>query len=369
VASVSDIHLGHPRTSTQHIVNNLITYLCNDRVFSVIDLLVIAGDVYDDIVDMQSQASHHIKRWIDHVCALSAKHGVIVRVLEGTPSHDRGQSQHFTSAVESFKQHTGIDVDLKYIPELSIEYIDKLQAHVLYVPDEWRQETSETLSLVDAGLAQHGISQVDIAVMHGMFTHHAPSVLRPGLIHDSEAYLKRVRSLIFVGHDHHHSHDRRIYVQGSFDRLVHGEQEPKGYLLAHIDGTNWTVTFCENKDALRYDTLELNSADVQVCMAKVAKALSKIPEGSHIRLKSRHSDTLRQVYLEMKKTALAYHWSVPLDISSKKTTHSERVQAQAYVPIALNERTIVDLAIKRAQHAGEDTERITAMAAFIQESL
>ena len=58
-------------------------------------------------------------------------YNIILRILEGTPSHDWKQSKLFIHLNDLTKAGT----DVKYIDSLSIEYIDKFGINVLY-PDE-----------------------------------------------------------------------------------------------------------------------------------------------------------------------------------------------------------------------------------------
>ncbi|MFO5795736.1 hypothetical protein, partial [Klebsiella pneumoniae] len=46
------------------------------------------------------------------------------------------------------KNNANIKVDLHYSKILDIEYIEKLDAYFLYVPDKWNPSTSETLNQV-----------------------------------------------------------------------------------------------------------------------------------------------------------------------------------------------------------------------------
>lgn len=370
IASVSDIHLGHRNTSTAHIVSNLIEYLCNDRVFSTLDMLLIPGDVCDDIVSMRSEDSAHINRWIYHVVMLSIKHNVKVRVLEGTPSHDRQQSKHFANCVDYISQNGGPQADLKYVRELSVEWISDFDMHVLYIPDDWRHDNRQTLQEVDDVLAHKGIERVDIALMHGLFEHQAPPLARPGSTHANDEYLRRVKHLIFVGHHHTHSVDRRIIAQGSFDRLRHGEQEAKGYVLVDIYGEDhWTAVFRENKSAKRYDTLDVYSPDAQVALALIGKQIKGLLEDAHVRLKFHPGSVGKSILPEMKSLYPSYHWSeLSVQVDGDKN-QPLTIQPVHYQPTILNESTLLSLAKQRALDKGCSEADAIKMCAIISEAL
>lgn len=365
---MSDIHLGHRNTSTAHIVSNLITYLCNDAVFSTIDMLLIPGDVCDDIVSMRSDDSAHINRWIYHVVMLSIKHKVKVRVLEGTPSHDRKQSRHFANCVEYVQQNSALVADLKYVQELSVEWISDYDMHVLYIPDDWRHDNRQTLQEVDDLFSHKGISQVDIALMHGLFEHQAPVMAPAGSVHANDEYLKRVKHLIFVGHHHTHSVDRRIIAQGSFDRLKHGEQEAKGYVRCDIYGEDhWRAAFCENRSAMRYDTLDVHEKDAQEATRAIQARLGDIPGGSHVRLKFYPGSVGKAIVPELKVMYPDYRWS-ELSVDSAQAKDSiVNIKPVQYQPTILNETTLLTLAKQRALDGGCSEADSIKMCEVIQQ--
>ena len=64
IASISDIHLGHPKTTTEYIITNLNKYLNNDEFLSNLDILFFAGDVFDNLLNFNDEVITHIKMWI-----------------------------------------------------------------------------------------------------------------------------------------------------------------------------------------------------------------------------------------------------------------------------------------------------------------
>ena len=90
VGVASDIHLGHARNKAEFIIANLNHCFSNDAYFSTVDLVVLAGDVFDNGMPLSSEDVSHIDMWVAKLLRLCHKHKVMLRVLEGTPSHDRG---------------------------------------------------------------------------------------------------------------------------------------------------------------------------------------------------------------------------------------------------------------------------------------
>jgi hypothetical protein len=370
IACVSDIHLGHKRTSTQHIVDNLNTYLTNDKVFSTLDILFLAGDVFDDLISMQADASRIATLWMHKIALLALKHDVTVRILEGTPSHDREQSEHFLSSAAKALSATGQTPKLRYIKTLSIEYIEEYAIHVLYVPDEWRHDNAQTLIEVDELLAAKNLTQVDFAVMHGMFEHQAPSVLRRSLVHDSAEYLKRVKYLTFIGHDHHASQNDRIYAQGSFDRLAHGEEADKGYLLTKVQRSGTSqVTFVKNKGAMIYKTVVSYGLDAEVEYVKIAKVAEKVPDGSYVRIETKRGLPAAMSLSTFKTRYPLIHWSLLIKQDKESPDSPTTIAPITYTPLLLNKGTLVELARARVSNGQHDGQVISRMCALIEDCL
>src|SRR5690606_24238089 len=97
---------------------------------------------------------------------------VAVRVLEGTPSHDREQSKRFVVINESVGK---IGADLVYIDELSIRYEERFDMNLLFVPDELNHDPNITLAQVQELMAERNLEKVDFAFMHGQFEYQLPS--------------------------------------------------------------------------------------------------------------------------------------------------------------------------------------------------
>ena len=251
---LSDVHLFHDKTPTVHIVNNLIRTVPNNDSMKDIDLIVISGDLFDRAVFLPNGDVWHAHRFIHHLVNVCERYDIILRVLEGTPSHDWKQSAMVTEIVKE----RGDTCDAKHVSVLSIEHIQRLGLDVLYVPDEWGSGCASTFNEVKELLIEHQLEKVDIAIMHGCFNYQFPVNLvgKPD-VHDENSYLGITRYLTVIGHYHTHSKFERIYVPGSFDRLRHNEEEAKGHLLITLrPDETFTVNFIENKNAMVYKTFQ-----------------------------------------------------------------------------------------------------------------
>ena len=132
-----------------------------------------------------------------------------------------------------------------------------------------------------------GISKVDYAIMHGAFTFQIPEFIKTHK-HNPDNYLNIVKHLIFVGHIHQYSNYKRIFAQGSFDRLIHGEEEPKGHIRAIIntDTNDYKVKFIENKGAKVFKTIDCTNLNLEDTILLIDKQLKKhkLPNSSYVRI-------------------------------------------------------------------------------------
>lgn len=357
-AVVSDIHTGHRRTKTEHILSNLTTHIANDRFMASIDILFIAGDFYDELLAAPSQEHSLIDQWIGRLLKHAHRHKVCVRVLEGTISHDRGQSISFVTINEVLQQD-GMGADLKYVDTLSIEYMEKFGIHVLYVPDEWRPNNQDTLDEVRQLLRANNLNQVDIAIMHGCFPHQLPQGLDHVPVHDDVAYSEIVKSLIFIGHHHTNTVSGKIHAQGSFDRLGHGEEEPKGFYRATLapDGT-YTVEFIENKNAAQYISIECDADEMVDNLMAIDAVAKKTPSGAHMRIVAHHNSPIHANMAVIKERWPGYTWTVKVTGKEKAKDPQIVNHKLIYVPVVLDRLNLKPALLERLKQRGYDSVQI-----------
>jgi DNA repair exonuclease SbcCD nuclease subunit len=272
---VSDIHLGHNNTPTSDIIEKLEKMIFQEKD---IDIIFIAGDLFDRLLDFNEPIVHDIIVFANKLILHCIKNKIVLRILEGTPSHDWKQSNFF----EVVNKNLNDACDFKYIQRLYIEYMEKFNLHILYIPDEWCHDHSDLEKQIDIELNRHGIKQVDIAILHGLFNYQDVSENIPFKFRE-EYFLNIVKHYINIGHIHTHSYYDRIIAQGSFDRLRHGEEEEKGYVVVQIDTDNprndlWA--FRNNFQAHIYKSIPIGkNASIERLKAK----LNKLPIGSYVR--------------------------------------------------------------------------------------
>lgn len=348
--TLSDIHLGHVNTSTEHIVKSLEMFLglYDDALkFPKLKVVFITGDLWDKSVQLGADFIPGFLYFWYRFCRWAYRHKLKVRLLKGTPRHDGNQG----ASVEHITKNAFPDLDFKYFSELCIDHEDELDLDILYVPDECRSSAEVVHRDVQELLAEKHLSQVDLAMMHGMFKFQLGSIPLNHKVHNEHDYLSKVKGAIAIGHIHKAAQYERIYAPGSFDRLAHGEEEPKGaYLFEEVEPGHWLPVFLENKHAKIYRSVELVD-DLEVCYKLIDEVYRASPSWSNIRLIAppmhpllSNVDGVIKRYPEAKIT-LKIH-------QSKKEKEIVEVRAEHHALI-LNKATLNDLILGEIQAVTE----------------
>lgn len=344
--TISDIHTLHKLNETAYIAESLAQYFDYYRdtsPFTKLDILFIAGDITDDRVDFKSPNVLSVLEIFRSIAAFCARHSIKLRILEGTRSHDNRQAVNFGPIANAI----GPTLDYKYVDTVHIERMTDLGLDVLYIPDEYENSAAIAQEHFQQKLDELGIDKVDIACMHGMFDFQVPDLGQHPLKHDSQYYLSKVRAYINIGHVHVAAVMDRILIQGSFDRIAHGEPGKKGGIVCNLRRNGQSsYTFVENKRARVFHTVRLTSMDTDKSIAQVRKELKDIPDRSFVRIMAKRGHPV----LLMLPTLKAEY---PL-ITFKKETIEEKdadpVSAigalvklgVAYEPISITPQNIVN---------------------------
>lgn len=348
IAVLGDVHLGHNNTKADHILASLRFMLPFNEVTAKLDLIIIEGDWTDRSLSMTDPYIWEIKRYVNELIRFCAINDIVLRICRGTPSHDWNQPYMFVHENET----NNLGCDVRYITDVSVEHHEKLGLDILYVPDEWRPTTEETWSDVEAALRSAGLQQVDIAVVHGTFPHQLPkNAQNPAFVHDPERYSKIVKHWVFVGHIHFMSQIGKIVAAGSFDRISHGEEADKGYIIAEInDACEDTLSFIVNTVAKKYITVKCVGLDEKQVLEKVAKAVRHLPPDSFIRLKADKNDIAVGMLAWFKGNYPQHTWTFSLNSKETKKSVDEIVDnRQPSTRISITKANISDLLIPRVQ--------------------
>jgi hypothetical protein len=340
--TISDIHLGHKRNPTLGIIQALDAFFKN-YIGRGVDILFLAGDVFDQLLDLPSDEVAEITMWAHRLIEFCEREKIKLRILEGTPSHDWKQSAIFVTAHTAMRSKC----DFKYIDTLHIEHMEDFGLHVLYVPDEWHSSTERTFKDVQALMQKEGLSKVDLAIMHGSFAYQLPAAAMKSPKHSEHDYLSIVKYFICIGHVHTHSIFERILAQGSFDRLAHGEEEAKGGIecVIYPDGT-FEHFFIENKMAKTFKTFTLRGKDIDDAISMIANRTKNFLPNSYVRIRAPKDHPAIIGFDEFKKR-------FPHFVVTKITPEEEELENHSlvddleqdsdYVPITITRENITSM--------------------------
>ncbi len=242
---ISDIHLGHRNTPSWLIVENLRKYILNPDVLIDVDGIIIAGDLNDRIMTMSSTGINAVTAFYNELLHMCKTYNVALRVLEGTPLHDRGQSERLLDLNHVIK------ADVRYYSEMDIVYDEVLDLTIGYVPDECRETYEQAESDMEELMTTRGYTSVHMFVMHGLFSFQLPIVKDA---YNEKKWLRWVKHHIVIGHDHNPKQYGKIYIPGPFDGLKHGEGA-KGFMIVDYKGDDWRVHRISNETAMKYISL------------------------------------------------------------------------------------------------------------------
>ena len=348
IASFSDIHLGANRTTTPEILAGLYDAFDKNQLFENIDVLIIAGDLFDRLLEVNNEHLTSIIVWMSYVIRQCERKDITLLVLAGTKSHARDQNELWVSTARAMRS----SCKLHYANTLSIEYFKDWDMNVLFVPDNLNPDSSVTWAELEELMEAKGLKKVDFAVMHGQFQHQLPEFIseKSPATHKNSNYLNIVEHYIFVGHIHTHSVYDRILAQGSFDRMAHGEEEPKGFLMAEINlrgnvSDDW-FTFIPNPRAKKYITINCMGLELDQALVKIAQEIEILSDGEYARIEAEKTSPIFSNMEEVMKMAPLVKWSTlkrDLEQEAQEKVIDAQPELQEWKPIRVDKTNIVEV--------------------------
>lgn len=346
VCTISDIHLGHKRIVASFIIANLVKYFLGNAEVAKANMIVIAGDLFDRLLEPTSPVKAEAFHFFVQLCKFCKQHNIVLRILEGTPLHDWKQAE----ILETIHEIANLEIDYKYVRALSIEYMEQFGINVLYIPDEWRHTGSETLAEVKSLMQSRGLDKVDFGFFHGCFDYQLPPVVDKTPHHSSEEYLNLVTEYIFIGHHHTFSRFERIVAQGSFDRLSHNQEEAKGFVIADVDigKNNRSLYFIENKGASIHISVDCTNLPLEVSLNKITEAIKYIPEYSNVRIVGEKNHPIFADMKSLLQVCPTIWWTKKED-SGEKNDLIKQFEAtdQLYKAVSITKDNILGLVMDR----------------------
>lgn len=329
----------------------------NDAESGALDIIFISGDFFDRILSAASDDYIHICKYVSNLLRMCKKRDIILRVLEGTPSHDYKQAKIFDVI------NATIGADFRYAETLEYEYIEKLGIDVIYIPDEYRHAAIDTQEEVKALMERNQITSVAYVIMHGMCEYQVPQYRINSSMHDHNFYNSITTLNTYCGHVHQTSSRGAFNVPGSAERMCFGDETPKGHLRFTVEDGVATNRFIENTNAKIYKYLRLNDVDDLTeeelggkVMELAKDVVCEYPLDSNFRFLI-NSDREIGAYVEQViKKYPGMHWD--WDTSNKSTDEQVMPKVREHVnkesSFTINKDNILELVTKELIAKGED---------------
>ena len=263
ILSISDLHFGKkpdPERLYRELMEVFITFAIQYKP----NIIVVAGDLTDKKLTMNSDAAIYCNRFVDALTKLDC----IVVLVHGTLSHDYMQINSYSHLVSS---------KFRIIKEATVEYIEGLR--LLFLPEEY---VADPRSYYEPFLTT--TEKYDMAFGHGMFK------FAGGYVSDTSADLKTkaytfnskefkdiVHGRVSFGHIHTSVSEGNVDYNGSFSRDSHGQEEAKGFYAYDYDTQKKKCkkTFVENKLAPLYITEDLHCDESQESIDRMCDQIRK----------------------------------------------------------------------------------------------
>lgn len=324
IIHLADVHYGSPRVNPASITAGIMAMFPMHGDYHDVDYFQIEGDFFDSDFRMADNAAGHAQAGMVYILHFCAVFGIKLRILEGTPKHDRKQSANFIPLAQSLRDSLGDVIDVKYIPDLYIEHDDALDIDMIYVPDERNMSADETLIEAIELMRTRGLERVHLGFLHGAWLHQMP--IPNKAYHDAAAWSALVICRVFCGHVHTHSEYLNITSVGSAGRNFHGEEEEKGALITtHYPDGRYEKEFIRNPCTRIFRTLVVSQMD-HVAIRNLFLS-EQLPVGSAVRLRHDGTTAMRTTVELLSEEFPDYSWS----------EISKVVDKEADAPSALDE--------------------------------
>lgn len=252
------------------------------------DFAVSLGDYFHTQLSLGTQSSLFALRLARDICEVAVKNGVVLRILQGTFSHDRLQNNDVFVAL-SEKLGGNIEV----VSKLSLEHIKPLDVKVLYIPDNLPYKSDrECMDVIHKMLSDAGWSGVDYILGHGYVDYvFPPGAPRTSCIFSRKALEKITSKWIAFGHVHSPSSRGKTHYVGSFERMAHGEEENKGFMTFHDSEDGYVAERIKNEYTTAFRTYVPKSSspekEIPRFQSWIIKHFVRGPNsGQYLRIKS-----------------------------------------------------------------------------------
>lgn len=245
-----------------------------------IQLVVFNGDYFDKKLSIGDPESFYAFYFFKEIVDIVKSKNIILRMIQGTRSHDLNQLQAF----KAYSDDTSINFRIIE----SVEEENLLGLQILYIPEEYPENSEEYYK-------DFKEKKFNIGFVHGTFDF----VAQPGVIeianrstHSAPVlFWKEWKSafekgFVSAGHIHgRNTYGNKIFYPGSFSRWGYGERSDKGftYFEYDLDNETYSVKYVDNTLAPKFDVIAVSDMELDlnsVTVNDIQKALDTVLEGT-----------------------------------------------------------------------------------------
>lgn len=249
-AIIADIHAGafNGAILQKELKKGFLKHL---KSMSKLDFVVIAGDLFDTKISLNSDHTKYIFGFLKDLMSICESKNAKLRIIKGTESHDNQQLDVLNQFIQS-------DCDIRIINTVEKEDLFE-DFRVLYIPEEYMKDIDEYYNdyFNDTYDMLFGHGMVN-EVVFGAKSQQSEVTMSRAPVFKTEKLISICKGPIFFGHIHKHQviKDDMFYV-GSYSRWCFGEEEPKGFMTVEYNtGDNiYDAKFIENEYARLFATI------------------------------------------------------------------------------------------------------------------
>lgn len=364
----SDTHVYARSVATSGILNGC-TDIINRAVERGVKIFLLTGDFFDRQLPVNTDEYTDIQMWINGFLSKCNQNNIILRILEGTPSHDCGQCKMFIEMNESREEKYRVDV--RHVKSIEIEYIESLDLNLLYVPDQTSSPVEVTMARIDELLNIHGLDKVDIALTHAYWDYQLPSHQADHGFKPSD-FKKRVRYAVFNGHIHTPTSYGIVHTVGSTARTSHNEEEEKGGIYGRLTRTSrvsgtLNLSRINNPHTVLFKTIDIRGLSMEESMATLKPWLSS-PDGSNLRPWYNRGDAFDGAIGDLIREYPQFKWKTKVEKEERKLSKTLVSLEEKYEGVEITPTSLPDL-LREKFSAVHDDAAVSSLLKRLEEVL
>lgn len=221
------------------------------------DILIFAGDYFEKKLSMTDTAAFYANMFFNEVMNIVKDTKTIVRMIQGTMSHELNQLQIF----KPFEANVS-DYNFKIIETAQTENICGMD--ILFLPEEYPQDSNEYYKEFKEKEynAIFGHGTWDFIAFDSQIEHSNRTDMNSAPVFIYQDWEKTIpNGFVSFGHIHsRHVYKKKIFYSGSFSRWGFGEKSERGFTKFEydLDEKTYNIDFINNTLAPKYEDIELS---------------------------------------------------------------------------------------------------------------